>query len=223
MDAKQFGDFLQSRRKELALTQSDLAQRLHVTDKAISRWERGVGFPDIKLLEPLADALEVSLTELLKCEVMARPLPETAREETAQLLEEQQKASWKRKLFLWAGYLVIAAASLFLISITHNDGLSFSQRKGVYAIAFLGGSAACRAWRFIAERLYLKPNPLGIWHYGYTWVSSALMLMGTYLAAGGWFMKTPAPVWNMVISVSGVILTLGGWIYFAIKQEENEE
>ena len=222
MDGKQFGGFLQTRRKELGLTQSELADRLHVTDKAISRWERGVGFPDIKLLEPLADALELSLTELLKCEVMEKPLPEEAEAETAQILEEQKKLSWKRKLLLWLGYLMVAAASLFLISVTHNEGLSFAQRKGVLAIAFLGGSAAGRAWRFIAEGLYLKPKPWGIWHYGYTWVSSAMMLAGTWLAAGGWFMKTPAPVWNAVISVSGAFLALGGWVYYALKQEENE-
>ena len=67
MDVQQFGMFLQQRRKERNMTQQDLAEKLHVTDKAISRWERGVGFPDIKLLEPLAEALELTLTELLKC------------------------------------------------------------------------------------------------------------------------------------------------------------
>lgn len=42
MDAKKFGSFIQTRRKELGMTQSQLAQKLDVTDKAISRWERGV-------------------------------------------------------------------------------------------------------------------------------------------------------------------------------------
>ena len=223
MDVKQFGIFLQTRRKALELTQSELAEKLHVTDKAISRWERGVGFPDIKLLEPLADALELSITELVKCEVMPKPLPEEAKTETAQILEEQKQLSWKRRLILWLGYLVITAASLFLISVTHNEGLSFTQRKGVYAIAFTGGSLACKAWQFIAGGLYLKPNPWGIWSYGYTWVSSGMMLVGLWLAAGGWFMKTPAPVWNMVISMLGLALALGGWIYLAIKEEENKE
>lgn len=56
MDAQKFGAFLQTQRKSLSLTQSQLAEKLHVTDKAVSRWERRVGLPDINLLEPLAEA-----------------------------------------------------------------------------------------------------------------------------------------------------------------------
>ena len=52
-----FGAFLAETRRARGLTQRDLAERLHVTDKAVSRWERGVGLPDINTLEPLADAL----------------------------------------------------------------------------------------------------------------------------------------------------------------------
>ncbi|MGM9619218.1 MAG: helix-turn-helix domain-containing protein [Oscillospiraceae bacterium] len=68
MDAKQLGAFIAERRKELGLTQALLAEQLHVTDKAISRWERGVGLPDIGNIEALAAALEVSLIELLQAQ-----------------------------------------------------------------------------------------------------------------------------------------------------------
>ena len=68
LDVQRFGAFIQSRRKELGLTQGELGQKLNVTDKAISRWERCVGFPDINLLEPLADALQISIQELMQCE-----------------------------------------------------------------------------------------------------------------------------------------------------------
>lgn len=67
MDAKGLGQFITGLRKEKQMTQAELAERLHVTDKAVSRWERGVGYPDINTLEPLADALGVTLTELMKC------------------------------------------------------------------------------------------------------------------------------------------------------------
>lgn len=50
------------------MTQSDLAVRLHMTDKAVSRWERGIGFPDIGTLEPLAQALDVTVLELMQGE-----------------------------------------------------------------------------------------------------------------------------------------------------------
>ena len=61
MNAKDFGAFLARTRKACGLTQADLAAQLHVTDKAVSRWERGVGLPDINTLEPLADALGLTL------------------------------------------------------------------------------------------------------------------------------------------------------------------
>lgn len=68
MDAKELGKFIATLRKENQITQAELAKRLNITDKAISRWERGVGFPDINTLKPLADALGVSLTELMNCQ-----------------------------------------------------------------------------------------------------------------------------------------------------------
>ena len=60
MDAKEFGAFLAQVRRERNMTQAELAQQLHVTDKAVSRWERGIGLPDINTLEPLADVLGVT-------------------------------------------------------------------------------------------------------------------------------------------------------------------
>ncbi len=65
MDAKAFGSFLAETRKSRGLTQSALAEQLHVTDKAVSRWERGLGFPDINTLEPLAEALGLTLSQLM--------------------------------------------------------------------------------------------------------------------------------------------------------------
>ena len=63
MDAKEFGAFLAQVRRERNMTQAELAQQLHVTDKAVSRWERGIGLPDINTLEPLADVLGHSSIE----------------------------------------------------------------------------------------------------------------------------------------------------------------
>ena len=68
MDATKFGLFVAEMRKENHMTQAELATKIKVTDKAVSRWERGLGFPDIHLLEPLAEALGVSVLELMKSE-----------------------------------------------------------------------------------------------------------------------------------------------------------
>ncbi len=68
MDNIRFGAFVAQLRKEQGLTQKELADRLNVTDKAVSKWETGKGFPDVKLLEPLAQALGISLVELIRGE-----------------------------------------------------------------------------------------------------------------------------------------------------------
>lgn len=68
MDAHKFGNFVAITRKENHMTQAELASKLQVTDKAVSRWERGLGFPDINTLEPLAEALGLSALELMKSE-----------------------------------------------------------------------------------------------------------------------------------------------------------
>lgn len=68
MDNQKFGKFICSLRKEQGLTQLELAEKLNVTDKAISKWERGVGFPDIKMIEPIAEAFGVSMLEIMQSE-----------------------------------------------------------------------------------------------------------------------------------------------------------
>ena len=68
MEAKKFGQFIAGIRKEKKMTQAELAGKIHVTDKAISRWERGLGFPNIQTLEPLAQALGISVLELMRSE-----------------------------------------------------------------------------------------------------------------------------------------------------------
>ena len=69
MDAATLGNFISTQRKELGMTQKELAEKINVTDKAISKWERGAGLPDISMLEPLAEALEINLAELMSCEI----------------------------------------------------------------------------------------------------------------------------------------------------------
>lgn len=73
IDKRKFGAFVAQHRKEKGYTQKELAERLFLSDKAISKWETGVSIPDIALLVPLAELLEVSVTELLMCQRMEQP------------------------------------------------------------------------------------------------------------------------------------------------------
>ena len=68
MDNVKIGKFIASLRKSKGLTQKELGKKLSVTDKAISKWERGLSFPDITLLNSLAEVLGVKVTEILNGE-----------------------------------------------------------------------------------------------------------------------------------------------------------
>ena len=111
MDPKKTGAFIAALRKELGLTQKDLAQRLHVSDKAISRWETGKGFPETGMLKPLSDLLGVSVGELLGGERMAQ---EQVKEQADQVIVQSLKKS-DRSMSALAGVAILAG--VFLIPL----------------------------------------------------------------------------------------------------------
>lgn len=68
LDKIKFGKFISQLRKEKQLTQKDLAEKLFISDKAVSKWETGKSMPDISLLIPISKIFDISVTELLLCE-----------------------------------------------------------------------------------------------------------------------------------------------------------
>lgn len=125
MDAIKFGSFVASVRKEKNMTQAGLATKIQVTDKAVSRWERGLGFPDINTLEPLSDALEISILELMRsekietdnihCKDAANIITDTLREADRQRILERKQ---ERKLIAIA-IGSVALLSVFILLVDH--------------------------------------------------------------------------------------------------------
>lgn len=66
MRNKSMGEIISALRKERGMTQSELAAKMHVTDKAVSKWERNISYPDIDTISRLADVLDTTVDELLK-------------------------------------------------------------------------------------------------------------------------------------------------------------
>lgn len=112
MDNIRFGAFVAQLRKEQGLTQKELADRLNVTDKAVSKWETGKGFPDVKLLEPLAQALGISLVELIRGEKDPRDSLTAAEAEAvvSQAMDQSQRITARRYLKLLRWLLTSIAA-----------------------------------------------------------------------------------------------------------------
>lgn len=71
MDQQKTGKFIAERRKKLHLTQRELAGRLGITDRAVSKWENGRCMPELSLLEPLAKELGVGINDLLSGEIVS--------------------------------------------------------------------------------------------------------------------------------------------------------
>ena len=112
MDAKATGGLIARRRKEQNWSQGDLAERLHVTDKAVSKWETGRGLPSVDLLEPLAEALGLTVSELLSGrELTPEELPKAAE---AQMMEsmERERRMRRRGFFATAALALIGIAAI---------------------------------------------------------------------------------------------------------------
>ena len=123
IDKEAFGTFLSQLRKEKGMTQKDLAERLFVSDKAVSKWERGLSLPDVTLLQPLADLMEVTISELLSGQRIQAETPLTAQEAerlvsgalhlTAQEQENRRESRRRWGLQYALGVLVLAVELLF--------------------------------------------------------------------------------------------------------------
>ena len=117
MNKEQLGSFIGNERKARGLTQRELAERLHVTDKAVSKWERGLSYPDVTLLEPLAAALDLGVEELMACRRReTREEDETVTNLLAisqDSVRRERRRSWRRLgavLALLAALAAMAAA-----------------------------------------------------------------------------------------------------------------
>jgi len=120
MDQIKIGKFIAQERKRKNLTQKQLAEQLGISDKTISKWERGNGFPEVSLLLPLCEKLDISVNELLTGKrVSEEEYRVKAEENMVNLIKEAQES--KKKIILSAavaGLTIIAAVPLFVISGT---------------------------------------------------------------------------------------------------------
>lgn len=137
MDLKKSGELIASQRKERGMTQTDLANILGVTDKAVSRWETGRGFPDTALLQPLSEALGLSITEIVNGE---RTRPEHAAEQADNALISamdyaKRMRSTVAAVLLFIGGTFFAAAPAFVVGI--NTLLSWGAAAVMYVWAVL--------------------------------------------------------------------------------------
>lgn len=131
MNSQKTGQLIAQQRGALGLTQKQLASQLHISDRTVSRWERGVGFPDLSLLEPLADALGLSVIELLRGEHLPpeqQPTPQTEHTARDVLNSAGEMVRKTARRFRWlltalAALVVLAGAVCLLAGGPRHPGL----------------------------------------------------------------------------------------------------
>ena len=112
MNQEKIGKYISELRKEKGMTQVELAEKLGITDRAISKWENGRGMPDISLIVPLCEILDISINELLSGErLKEKDYPEKAEKNIIDTIDYTDKKIKKTKKI----FLIIIVAILLLV------------------------------------------------------------------------------------------------------------
>lgn len=175
MDPCYTGSRIAELRKAKGWTQKEVADRTHVTVSAVSKWERGLNFPDLAVLEPLAGALGVPVTELLgledeKPEQIVRQIAELSRSE-----QENARRRRRNKLLaaVCAAAAFFAAAAAVYLAVTDGSVMkSLSGGVGIWNLAAVVLGLA--AWAFAAVSAFAPKA--GRWCPLISWLCCALSL-----------------------------------------------
>lgn len=136
------GLFIKEKRNEKNLTQKELAELLHCTDKAISRWETGKGFPEVSFLIPLSEALNVSVNEIILGESIEN---EQIIEKTDDILVETIKTSNKKintaNLIAFGLLILMEAYAFYIFPLSRfvDNGWILGEFLAVIVCSFLTG------------------------------------------------------------------------------------
>lgn len=133
IDKEKFGVFIQELRKEKGMTQKEMAERLFLSDKAVSKWERGQSLPDVGLLEPLADLLGVTVTELLRGERMGQgslnmgEVEDLVASAVGFSNRDDLARQGRRQQFWRAAHVLSSVAGIFELVALHVAGFSWDE------------------------------------------------------------------------------------------------
>ena len=148
MKAEEVGYRIAQARKKQGMTQRELSERLHVSDKAVSKWERGVNYPDISLFDEIAKTLDLSLVELLGIE-------DRSKEEVVQSISEISKYEKEKigKEIYQRGFVTIICGMIVLAGQL-SAALIFAQNEVPGAGILCTSGMMCFTGLMIANGLY---------------------------------------------------------------------
>lgn len=127
MDQVKIGKFISELRKEMHLTQQQLADKLSVSYKTISKWECGNGLPEVSLMIPLCEILGITVNELLSgCKIENKEIKNKADENLIKLLRTKQKEYKLRRLIINILTCVFFTITCFIFCYKENQSIAYS-------------------------------------------------------------------------------------------------
>ena len=133
MDQKKIGAFIARRRKELDMTQKELAEKLGITDRAVSKWENGRSMPDLSLLQPLSHVLKIDVNDLLNGAIISE---DTYRKKSGEnLISLAELNRLKSFRYGYIGFYPLAILLLIYCLIKHIESAGILSLIVVYSTA----------------------------------------------------------------------------------------
>lgn len=223
MEKESFGAFIAQQRKEKNLTQKELAEKLMISDKAVSKWERGLSFPDITLLEPLADILSVTISELMegrkidmKDQFNADDL-EKAVKTTLEMNKEEQNEENGRRL----AERIVTAVCFTLLAALETAFLCFKfdiERLSMHLftveglVVFFG----IYFWVFVKDKIpsFYDENKVNFYSDGFF----RMNIPGIYFNNSNWkHIVHAVRIWSICVSIGYPVLTFLEETFFPIE------
>lgn len=163
------GNLIASRRKELKLTQKELALKLNVSDKTVSKWETGASYPEVTFLATIAKALDMNLSDFFGVEEM---------HEQAIDLEEQESyddiiiGKYKNRVFLTIGLIMVAYILIFTAIVIQNVNLQLVMigvGVAIYVISLVNFISCNVSFRsFYNQKFYIHNYDYVFYKYSVT-------------------------------------------------------
>ena len=138
MDQVRIGKFIAKCRKEKNMTQAELAEKLNITDRAISKWETGKGMPDSSIMLDLCKELNITVNELLSGEMIKMENYDRKAEENFIKLQKEKEDSDKRLLF------TETIIGTIITTLTMTGHIITTLYAATTTLLFLRSKAPCR-------------------------------------------------------------------------------
>lgn len=170
-DKKPFGEYVLKRRKEIGLTQKEFAQQLFVTESAVSKWERGISYPDITLIHDICEVLQISEHELL-----------TASDDTETRTSERLAKKYIRMVNAYRNTLIFLYGLSLLICFICNLAV---QHKLSWFFIVLASELIAISLTLVPV---IVPEKKALAALGtFTFSTSLLLLICSIFTGGDWF------------------------------------